>query len=38
MLTLVTGATGLVGNNVLRLLLERGMAVRVLARETADAR
>jgi dihydroflavonol-4-reductase len=32
MLTLVTGATGLVGNNVVRLLVERGEAVRVLAR------
>lgn len=29
---LVTGATGLVGNNVVRMLLERGIAVRVLAR------
>jgi len=38
MLTLVTGATGLVGNNVVRLLRQRGCAVRVLARESADAR
>lgn len=38
MLTLVTGSTGLVGNNVVRMLLQRGMAVRVLARVTADAR
>ncbi|MBP87682.1 MAG: HpnA protein [Planctomycetaceae bacterium] len=38
MTTLVTGATGLVGNNVVRLLLERGEAVRVLARETSDSR
>jgi dihydroflavonol-4-reductase len=38
MLTLVTGATGLVGNNVVRLLLERGEAVRVLQRETSDPR
>lgn len=38
MLTLVTGATGLVGNNVARLLLERGQAVRVLARKTSDSR
>jgi dihydroflavonol-4-reductase len=32
MTTLVTGATGLVGNNVVRLLLERGEKVRVLVR------
>ena len=37
-LTLVTGATGLVGNNVLRMLLDRGEAVRALARETSDPR
>ena len=36
MLTLVTGATGLVGNNVARLLVERGRRVRVLARDPAD--
>ncbi len=38
MLYLVTGATGLVGNNVARLLLARGERVRVLARETSDPR
>jgi dihydroflavonol-4-reductase len=44
MITLVTGATGLVGNNVVRRLLDRQQpsdeqrAVRVLARATADAR
>jgi dihydroflavonol-4-reductase len=35
MLTLVTGATGLVGNNVVRLLLERGERVRVLVRSSS---
>ena len=34
---LVTGATGLAGANVCKLLLERGDAVRALAREGADA-
>ncbi len=38
MLYLVTGATGLVGNNVVRLLLERGQRVRVLTRSTSDPR
>jgi dihydroflavonol-4-reductase len=38
MLTLVTGATGLVGNNVVRLLVERGEAVRVLARNGSGNR
>ena len=35
---LVTGATGLVGNNVTRMLLDRGDAVRVLRREGSDER
>ncbi|HEY2840133.1 MAG TPA: NAD-dependent epimerase/dehydratase family protein [Pirellulales bacterium] len=34
--TLVTGATGLLGNNVVRLLLSRGESVRVLARDAED--
>jgi len=38
MTTLVTGATGLVGNNVVRTLLEQGEQVRVLVRQTADDR
>jgi dihydroflavonol-4-reductase len=38
MVTLVTGGTGLVGNNTVRCLLERGSRVRVLARDCADAR
>ena len=38
MITLVTGSTGLLGNNVVRHLLENGHTVRVLTRETADAR
>ena len=38
MKTLVTGCTGLVGNNVVRQLLERGNPVRVLARATSDPR
>lgn len=38
MISLVTGATGLVGNNVVRLLLERGRAVRVLERTGSDSR
>ena len=37
-LTLVTGATGLVGNNVVRHILDRGEAVRVLCRESSDPR
>ena len=36
--TLVTGATGLLGNNVLRLLSERGESVRVLVRQGSDPR
>lgn len=38
MTTLVTGATGLLGNNVVRLLLTRGKSARVLVRESADPR
>lgn len=38
MLYLVTGATGLVGNNLVRLLLARGEQVRVLVRTTSDPR
>ena len=34
---LVTGATGLAGANICKLLTERGDAVRALARETADS-
>ncbi len=36
--TLVTGATGLLGNNVVRALLGRGASVRVLVRDRADPR
>ncbi|HEX4130702.1 MAG TPA: NAD-dependent epimerase/dehydratase family protein [Pirellulales bacterium] len=35
MVLLVTGATGLLGNNVVRLALERGRAVRVLRRSAS---
>jgi len=35
---LVTGATGLVGNNVVRQLLDRGRRLRVLVREGSDPR
>jgi dihydroflavonol-4-reductase len=38
MTTLVTGATGLVGNNAVRILLERGEPVRVLTRDTSAKR
>ena len=38
MTTLVTGATGFVGAAVVRRLLARGKAVRVLAREGSDRR
>ncbi|MEX0819150.1 MAG: NAD-dependent epimerase/dehydratase family protein, partial [Pirellulaceae bacterium] len=38
MTTLVTGATGLVGNNVVRVLLNAGEAVRVLCRPASDPR
>ena len=37
-LTLVTGTTGLLGNNVVRLLLARDFPVRVLARQSSDPR
>ena len=33
---LVTGATGLAGANICKLLVERGDAVRALARQSAD--
>ncbi|MCA9149541.1 MAG: NAD-dependent epimerase/dehydratase family protein [Planctomycetales bacterium] len=35
---LVTGATGLVGNNLVRVLLEKQCTVRILARETSSRR
>ena len=35
---LVTGATGLLGNNIVRELLARGQSVRVLSRATSDPR
>lgn len=38
MSTLVTGGTGLLGNNVVRLLLARGESVRVLIRRNCDER
>lgn len=38
MTVLITGATGLVGNNVARHLLAAGQAVRVLVREPCDPR
>jgi dihydroflavonol-4-reductase len=38
MKVLVTGATGLLGNTTVRLLLERGAAVRTLVRRTSDPR
>ena len=38
MRTLVTGATGLLGNNVVRHLLDAGVVVRVLARDRSDPR
>lgn len=38
MTTLITGATGLVGNNVARLLVGHGEAVRVLVRPQTDLR
>ena len=35
---MVTGATGLLGNNLVRLLLDKGETVRVLVREGSDPR
>ena len=37
-ITLVSGATGLVGNNVVRQLLASGQQVRVLVRDSSDSR
>mgnify|MGYP001308189797 CR=1 FL=1 len=37
MTILVTGATGLLGNNVVRILLDQGKRIRVLVRNTSDA-
>lgn len=37
-LTLVTGASGFVGTNLVRRLVERGEALRVLLRESSDTR
>ena len=38
MRVLVTGATGLLGNNVVRLFAGRGDVVRVLVRQDSDPR
>ena len=38
MTTLVTGATGFIGANVVRALLDAGAAVRVLTRHGSDTR
>lgn len=38
MTTLVTGATGLLGNNLVRMLVERGERVRAIVRSSGDPR